>query len=68
VEYKINGFVARDKNGNLYLYEKLPKRDRNSGYWITGEPFDKYFALPKEWFPEIKWQSEPLLIDITLNS
>ena len=68
MEYTINGYVARDKNGNLYIYDKLPKRDRNSGYWMVNDPFDKFYQLPKEWFPDTTWSSEPLLVDVTFNS
>lgn len=68
MEYTINGYVARDKNGNLYIYDKLPKRDRTNGIWQVNEKFDKFYQLPKEWFPETTWSSEPLLVDVTFNS
>lgn len=68
MEYTINGYIARDKNGNLYIYDKLPKRDRANGIWQVNEKFDKFYQLPKDWFPEITWSSEPLLVDVTFNS
>lgn len=68
MEYTIKGYVTRDKNGNLYIYDKLPKRNRQNGYWYTIDPYDKFHELPNDWFPEITWTSEPLLIDIIFNS
>lgn len=66
--YNKQGFVARDKNGNLYIYDKLPKRDRANDIWQVNEKFDKFYQLPNDWFPEITWSSEPLLVDVTFNS
>ena len=61
------GFVARDKNGNLYFYESVPKRNRHQGIWVTNDPMEKFSELPKQWFSEVQWSSEPLLIEITFN-
>lgn len=68
MEYKVNGFVARDKSGNLYLYEKIPMRDRKEGIWKVKDKFERFWALPNNWFPDQTWQSEPILVETTFNS
>ena len=68
MEYKKTGYVARDKNGKLYIYDKLPKRKRQFACWFTNNPYDKFYELPKDWFPEITWLSKPVMVEITINS
>ncbi len=61
----IEGYVARDRNGDLSLYRTYPERQENFGYWRDGDGESK---LPQESFPSITWESEPqrVKIEITL--
>lgn len=65
--YNKQGFIARDRNGNLYIYDKLPKRDRTNGIWQVNEKFDKFYQLPNDWFPEITWDDEPRKVEISIK-
>lgn len=42
-------YVARDKNGKLYLYSTKPSKLAN-GYWVEGRD---YSELDKNLFPEM---------------
>ncbi len=50
------GWVARDRNGDLSLYRTYPERQEKLGYWRDG---DGESELPKGSFPSITWESEP---------
>ncbi len=52
----IEGWVARDRNGDLSLYRTYPERQEKLGYWRDG---DGESELPKGSFPSITWESEP---------
>ena len=64
---ELEGWVARDYDGELYLYKDKPFR--GSEQWhenpvsITG-----LIELRKESFPEIKWSDdEPTKVSITIK-
>lgn len=61
----IEGWGARDRNGDLSLYRTYPERQENLGYWRDG---DGESELPKVSFPSITWDSKPrkVKIEITL--
>ena len=68
---KVNFYVARDKNGELWLYIGKPKRYRST----FGSPLSSLFALPcytfnylglnKKDYDNIKWEDEP--VEVFLN-
>lgn len=52
-------WVARDKNGDLYLYQDKPIRIEA----IFGSQY-LYFGIPNILFPELKWEDDPIEIEI----
>ena len=70
-EYKIKGWAARDKwsgESNLYIGYKKPKRildtDPGFGMWCD---FGEFMELPKDMFPNLKWEDEPIKVEITIK-
>lgn len=57
-EYKL--WVARDKNGFLFAYEGKPKRCDNQKEWIGCF----FSSMKNSYFPELKWEDEPIEIEI----
>ena len=62
-EKVIEGWIARDKCGNIYLYPTEPFR----GVEEWHEKDEMHFYIPKESFPEVTWDSEPKRVKITLT-
>ena len=66
------GFIARDKNGNISLYETRPKRkqwkstDYINDVWHPS--IGGWFQLNKSMFPEITWDNEPVEVNITITA
>lgn len=61
----IDGYVARDKGGGVYLHSEYPKRGVMEWHSFGHTPRN----LPKGSFPSITWLSEPckVKIEITLS-
>lgn len=60
----IRAWVAREKNGALFLFCEKPKKRKS--YWINSNTFNS-LVLPKEAFPSIKWEdSEPTRVYIRI--
>lgn len=57
----IEGWVARDGNNSLYLYEKRPVRDHNE--WTE----EIIIHLDDDLFPNLTWSDDPLEITITIK-
>lgn len=57
----IQGWVARDKDGDVFLYQNEP--DRNEIAW------DGYMmrSLPIDSFPDLTWESDPEPVEITIK-
>lgn len=54
-------WVARDKDGLLCAYSHKPSKTKNM--WIENPEdnsigMDSVCVMPKDWFPEIKWDDE----------
>ena len=62
-EVTIEGWVARDKGGGIYLHFGEPVRGTYEWYSVMCPPRQ----LPKESFPEVTWDSEPLKVKITIT-
>jgi len=53
-------YVARDDLDNkLNLFNTMPTRALT--YWAANM---QKFYLPKEMFPDLKWEDEPLAVDL----
>ena len=72
---KVHFYIARDKDGSLWLYIGKPFRKdttfntRISGCLINLNHRDvfKYFGLNEHNFDNIKWEDDPLEVFITLK-
>ena len=62
----VHFYVARDKNGELFLYMSKPFRgiDRfhphKNGCIITSDSDFPYFGLNKNDYSNLKWEDEPI--------
>ena len=60
-EVTVKGFVARDRDGKLFLYEGKPIRYNNK--WVGGALFH-----PIDLLPQVKWEDkEPTPVEITIK-
>ena len=51
----IKAWVARDKDGMLFLYLAKPRKYQRK--WLPNIGAD-YFEINRELFPEVKWEDE----------
>ncbi len=65
-EVTIDGWMARDSNGTLWICSEEPQR--YSDWWIidTDEEYTKK-ELPSYLFPSLTWQSDPLEVTLTIK-
>lgn len=61
---KIKGWIARDEDGELYLYDTEPWRDEN--LW-QGRGRNEWELNDNNLFPNLKWEDEPIEVELTLN-
>ena len=52
---EIEAWVARDKDGEISMYENKPFKDERAEQWSFGGWWD---FLPENWFPEVQWSDE----------
>lgn len=72
---KVHFYVARDKNGHLYLHIGKPERritsflSRYGNYInsIANESSFKYFGLNPNDFKELKWEDKPLEVFVNME-
>lgn len=73
-ENNVHFYVARDKNGDLYLYLSKPVRSGSCFYpkfcggLIASEPNFKNFDLEVKNFKDINWDDGPVEVFLKLNS
>lgn len=60
----LEGYVARDKCGNIFLYPTKPFRGKEE--WQ--ENYQEYFSLSADSFPFVTWLTEPKKVRITLEA
>ena len=65
-EVTIDGWMARDSNGTLWICSEEPQR--YSDWWIidTDEEYTKK-ELSSYLFPSLTWQSDPLEVTLTIK-
>lgn len=71
---KVHFYMARDKDGELYLYLGKPLRDYDEfigdltkgSIVLTGYYFNK-FSLNKNDYAKLKWEDEPVEVFINLE-
>ena len=60
-------WVARDENGNLWLYRKVPRRYFNA-WGMKRHMTEGIIQLPTSWLPNVKWSdSKPTLLPVALR-
>ena len=61
----IKAWVARDKDGMLFLYIAKPRKSQSK--WLPNIRFE-FIELSREFFPEVKWEDEePTEVIITIK-
>lgn len=51
-------YVARDKDGDLYLFLTRPVKDDGLNTWLSEDYFRNWIKLDPSRFPEVKWEDE----------
>lgn len=62
------GFVARDEDGFISVYQNKPTRDEYDchGFWHDDNS-GSHIDLPTDSFPSVTWQNEPKRVRITIE-
>lgn len=65
----IQGWVARDEDGRIYLYEDEPKRENGKPYgkpseWVSENIMTKLSVAS---FPDLTWESDPIEVEIIIK-
>lgn len=50
-------YVARDRDGDLYLYKKKPVKYSGSWQLCSDNPHD-FYKIDASLFPEVSWEDE----------
>lgn len=59
-------WVARDKNGTLWLYDKKPRKKKRVGCWSNDTAGMMRVFKPS--FPKVKWEDEePTEVELTIK-
>lgn len=62
----IKGYIARDKDNLLCLYETEPYLDEKFGCFV--DKFESYFlSLNEQLFPDITYENSPKEVKITIT-
>ena len=70
---KVHFYVARDKNGELFLYMGKPFRGINkfhlyqNGCFIISDDDFSNFGLNKDDYSNLKWEDEPVEVFINME-
>lgn len=60
-------YIARDRDGDLYLYKTRPKKDLEHNVWITDD-LDFLRLNNKKEFSKIKWEDKhPTKVEIKIK-
>jgi hypothetical protein len=60
-------YLARDKNGDLYLFNGRPERG-NECWWAETGIDGTYLRLDKALYPEVTWDTDPLPVALTIHA
>ena len=64
-------WIARDIDGNLYLYDKKPKLSEEiGGIWVCSQYDElvKVTVLPSEYFPEVTFENSPQMVELIIKN
>lgn len=61
-------YIARDKNGKLFLFEEYPIKKDDIFYPTTDTngKFTYFRSMPKNLFPEITFENSPQQVELKL--
>lgn len=59
----IKGWVARDKNGQMWLYGQMPWR--NVSVWTTNNGRN-FIRIDPTLFPDLRWEDEPIEVELPI--
>lgn len=51
-------YIARDKDGDLYLFDARPIKINEYGHWQPTKTRLDWLKLDSSQFPELKWEDE----------
>lgn len=60
-------YLARDKNGELYLFNEIPRRGTDC-WWAEKEVDGTYLKLDSGLYPHISWETEPVFVSIPVTA
>ena len=58
-------YLARDKNNDLYLFDKLPHRGKEC-WWAESGVDGTYLRLGNAGFTEVTWESGPVPAELSV--
>ena len=61
---ELDGWIARDKDGSLHIFEVKPRRSADGHQW-----WDRDYqstALKSSDFPDLKWEDEPVCVKLAI--
>ena len=68
---KVHAYVARDKNGSLWLYFNKPIRGVENFFGVGNVPLSqrkiKYLGLNKADYDNLKWEDEPVEVFVNME-
>ena len=56
-------WLARDKDGKLYAYDKKPLRQELYGFFTAGVKDGKIIEVFSELYKEVTWLNSPILVE-----
>ena len=61
-------WLARDRNGWLYLFYEKPVRYRNLGWDLADNDIIDPAFLDKSLFPNLTWDDEPIEVELKIKN
>ena len=59
-------WIARDKDGEIFLYTRKPVRVEEDGGYFNA-PCNPLKKLEKESFPAVTWENSPQEVELIIN-
>ena len=67
-ETNIKGWVARDKNGKLYIYQDKPRKlSLGDGTQVSWGDGGDWYELKGNILLDLKWEDEPIEVELTIH-
>ena len=60
-------YLARDQNGDLFLFYERPRRG-NECWWAENGVDGTYLKLDRSLYPQVTWDSEPLPVTLVVKA